>query len=140
MVPQLPSSPVSYPIRLFTAFSLTTLNIDVNTNGHNSDADDDGYVVQFSSPPPSPAPSSVHDVATASVPTMLPSTPLVAESAVADAALPAAIPSNVPDVDAPPANTAPVATAPPMVHNVAQAHGSWYMVSSGLAVGVFCGW
>ena len=120
-----------------------TLNIDVNTDGHSSDADDDGYVVQFSSPPPSPAPTSVHDVATASVATMSPSTTPITEPAAADAALPAAIPSSVPDMGAPPVNTAPVATAPPVppaVHNVTQAHGSGYMVSSGLAVGVFCGW
>ncbi|KAF8688772.1 hypothetical protein AX14_003414 [Amanita brunnescens Koide BX004] len=114
---------------------------NVNTNGHSSDAEDDGYVVQFSSPPPSPAPSSVHDVAIASIATTSPSTTPVAELAAANTTLPAAVPSNVPDMVTLPMNTAPVATTtPPPVHNMIPAHGSWYMVSSGLAVGVFCGW
>lgn len=128
---------------IYRILTIPTLNIDANTNGHGSDADDDGYVVQFSSGPPSPAPTSVPDMATTSATTMLPGT-TVAEPA-ANAALPAAIPSSTPDTQAasaavPPLNTAPAATAPPVAHNVTQAHGSWYMISTGLAVGVFRGW
>jgi hypothetical protein len=114
------------------------LNIGVESDTHVSDAEDNGYVVQFlGHTESSPVPSSVPDLATASGAAASSATASIAQPA-ADAAPSADILNPTPELAM---ASAPIAEPTAVIPNVVTvSHGSWYMVSTGLAVGVFRGW